>query len=507
MRRLGLLLCLVMACGEVTAPAPDARLPMLEGAALELMYFTLGPDGITRFGGLAGAIEDPSLGFRFRTSSGLVVPLSPDASGAFEAELGEDAESSGTLERGEESLRGFERRSAAEACRVAVWPSVGGAGSVPNDLVFAGVGEQARLVLVRSGDHAVSIFDRELGLETELGLRLPERSSTSGPVGAQPWFAAPLDDGERVAVTAFLQDTTYLIHLPTLRIEAELQADGRLRLESPLTLPYAIDLEGDGTVVTEIDAFRPRRPQGVLAVGDQIFVAYSGFVAPRLGPSRAPVYLPGVLARFSVRAPEGPPRLLILPLHNPQSIGFDAARGHLLVTASGVLDANPQVRAVSEGGVIVIEPREMSVVETHLLGDFAPGSALVMAGGIWVASLSRPEVLRVSIDGEPSERFRLNDEEVDSIFRLIELPGGLIGAPSFNTDRLHLIDAGRRQLNPAPFFAPLEVGPGRPIFDGLQIVARRPGRLGVDFVGPDLFALSGLASRVVPIELRKVLGP
>ena len=101
----------------------------------------------------------------------------------------------------------------------------------------------------------------------------------------------------------------------------------------------------------------------------------------------------------------------------------------------------------------------------------------------------------------------LNSEEVDSVFRLLALPGGLIAAPSFNTDRIHFIDARSKTLNPPPFFGPIAVGPGRPIFEGLQVIARRPGRAGVDFVGPDLFAVAGIASRIIPVELRKLLGP
>jgi hypothetical protein len=59
----------------------------------------------------------------------------------------------------------------------------------------------------------------------------------------------------------------------------------------------------------------------------------------------------------------------------------------------------------------------------------------------------------------------------------------------------------------APFFGPIAVGPGRPLFDGLQIVAPRPGRAGVDFVGPDHLALLGIASKIVPLDTQEVLGP
>ena len=90
---------------------------------------------------------------------------------------------------------------------------------------------------------------------------------------------------------------------------------------------------------------------------------------------------------------------------------------------------------------------------------------------------------------------------------MIDLPGGLIGAASFNTDRLHVVDPRTRVVDPKPFCGPFVIGPGRPVFDGVQVCARRPGRAGVDFVEPDIYCLAGIASRVTPIELRKVLGP
>jgi hypothetical protein len=72
---------------------------------------------------------------------------------------------------------------------------------------------------------------------------------------------------------------------------------------------------------------------------------------------------------------------------------------------------------------------------------------------------------------------------------------------------LRFIDSTTGELDPAPFYSPLVVGRGPPISDGIALIARRPGRAGVDFAGPDLFALSNLASRVVPIELEALLGP
>ena len=124
-------------------------------------------------------------------------------------------------------------------------------------------------------------------------------------------------------------------------------------------------------------------------------------------------------------------------------------------------------------------------------------------GQIWTASLLKAQITNVKTNAV----IVLNDQSIDSIFRLIELPGRLIAATSFNTDKLFIFDAEDGRLNPYPFVSPFSVGPGPPVFDGAQIVARRPGRAGVDYTGPDLYVLSGLASRIWSVETRKLLGP
>lgn len=502
------LAALMLACAPgVGGPDPDPAVPSEAGIALELMYFVRGPDGLARFGGLASSFGGAGSGWDFRVEGDTPRSIEPDARGGFELELGRVDATSGVLHRDGQPIERFRLREAEAARRAAVWPAVGGAGSVPNDLLFVGEGAPPRLVLVRSGDHAVSVFDLELGLDAGLGVRLPELDAARGPMGAQPWFAAPLPDGERVAVSAFLHGRVYVVHLPSLRVERSFEPSGPVSLPAPIALPYPLDLDGDGRIVSSVSRFVPRCPQGVLVHGDHLFVAYSGFVAPRLSDARPPVYLPGVLLRFSLREPERAPQSLLLPFQNPQWLGLAQDPARLLVVSSGVLDADPEVRATSAGGVMLVSLDAFELEHSVDLGTRAPGSALLFEGELWVSSLVRPEVWRVALYGGDEAVFRLNDERVDSVFRLVPLPGGLIGAPSFNTDRLHVIDPRRRLLDPSPFFGPLELGPGRPIFDGLQVVARRPGRGGVDFVGPDLYALSGVASRVVPVELRKVLGP
>ncbi|MCK6552717.1 hypothetical protein L6R52_43240, partial [Myxococcota bacterium] len=355
-------------------------------------------------------------------------------------------------------------------------------------------------------DNAVSVFDLERGLEGSMGVRLPETEDRCGRHVANPWFAAPLDD-TRVAVTAFGQGRVYVVELDHASIEHTLELAADVALEPPFTLPRAVDLDCDGVPESTVSRVRPRAPQGVAKVGARLVVAFSGFVEPRVGAS-APVYVPSVLAIWDLDALDAPPSQHVLPALNAQEVrALDDHR--VLVTMSGVLDPiGGAVAASTPGAVTIFDVEAASVERTWALDGFAPGTALVAADALWVGSLVHGAVRAIALDtGAVLTELTLSSDDVDSVMRLVELPGGLVGAPSFNGDRLFVVDPVRRVLSPPPFFGPLVIGPGRPIFDGLQVVARRPGTSGVDFCGPELFALSGLASRVVPIELRRILGP
>jgi hypothetical protein len=394
-------------------------------------------------------------------------------------------------------------REAHLARSEAVCAPIGGAGATPNDLVIAGPVEAPYGVVARSGDNAVSAFDLGAGLDAGLpGVRLPELEDACGRRAANPWFVAPLG-GDRVAVSAFGQARVYLLDMKRGEIEHTLELGGEVALDPPLEVAKEIDADCDGTREKNISRYRPRTPQALAIAGSFLVAGYTNFYS-----ARPAVYLPGLLATWTVTDLSARPRLLKLPGYNPQEIrALDERR--VLVVCSGALEqGGASIAAITPGFVFIADVEQGIIEQSFELGDFAPGTALVAGDTLWVGSLVRPRLRAISLrTGLVERELSLNDEEVDGIFRMIELPGGLIGVPSFNTDRLHVLDPHTGVLAPPPYLGSLVLGPGRPIFDGLAILARRPGRAGIDFVGPDLFALSTIASRVTPIELRKVLGP
>lgn len=470
----------------------------MAGAQPWLMYATQGPQG-GRFGGLQGALTEGAV---IEDASGIVLQdLRPDALGQFSVAHDVPVDDQVVLRVGAQELS-FRVRDAGAALKAAVHGPLGGVGAVPNDLIALGAGEDSYGLVVRSGDNAVSPVDWQSGLRQEGGIRLPSILGTS----AGPWLSTALDEtGQRIAVSASLQGNIYIIDISQGMIERTLQLDNEVVLDAPFTLSAPFDVDGDGMEDTRVTRFLPRTPQPLAAIQGRLLVAYASVLRADLGRDRPQILLPAVVASFDLQNLDAPPIVRVLPRLNPQEIR--ASSGGALVTCSGTFRIQG-VQAVTPGAVFLLDPLTLEILQQRDFSEFLPTTAIELQDRIWVGSLGRAwvESFAWSSPG-PGPRVVFSDDEVASVFRLLALAGGLLGVPSFNSDRIHIVDPRTYALNPEPFFGPLQVGPGGLIFDGLQIAARRPGRAGLDFVGPDLLVLSGVAARLTPVELRKILGP
>lgn len=488
-------------CGSSEARPPSATLlPVLEGVALERIRVWRTPDG-ARVRGFDGALAP---GVEIRVSAGAEGPgqrVVADEHGRFESAL---APTDTVVVRvtGEDAVE-FRVRDPEAARRDAILGVVGGVGNVPNDLVIT-----TRLgVVARSGDNAVSRFDLAEGLGD--GMRIPDRPPASGqrPVRSSPWFVEPLDpEANRVLVSDTGQHAVHVLNLAAQTVERTLRPP-ELVLDEPFPLARPLDVNDDGQADSALDTVRPTYPQAVRMHDGRIWAAFAGFLAPRVSAAEPPVFQPGVLVAWSLDNPGRPPSTLILDTLNPQWIEV-LSQDKLLVVCSGVIDPiGTRVDSLSPGALIEVDVgAEPQVIRTVPLGARGPGSVVAVAGGWWVSSLVRGEIMRVDPEtGAVTDTLTLTTRAVDSVFRLVDLGGGLIGAPSFNTDQLFVVDG--RVGAAGALGGPLSVGAGGAVFDGLQVVARRPGRRGVDFVGPDLFALFGLSAEIVAIDLLAIMGP
>lgn len=483
MRRLALF-TLLFACGpEAASPPFEPAIPAVEGFRPELTFYVRDGEQAL-FGGFDGAL-DQGRQLTLYGPEGEVAQVTADPDGRFSVELEPHARLKvGALE--------YRLRDPDEARVTAVHRPLSGAGHVPNDLVIGG-GSEPFGVLVRSGDRGVNAFDLGEGLAAE-GVR----------IDGSPYAVAVVDPAaRRVAVADFDGGVVHVVDLRRRVVERALPAV-EVELDTPFSLSRPFDVDGDGTVEEQVVRFLPGTPQAAGAAGGRLFVGFSSFLDRRRG-SDPPVFLPGVLGVWDLADLDAPPKMVVLPAQNPQEVR-PLPGGRVLITCSGALDVESGPRAASPGAVVSYDPvaRTFDTIE---MGDFLPGTAVLAAGRLVVGSLAGGAIRWMRPDGGDVSTIRLNDDAVDSVFRMVDLDGGLVGVPSFNTDSLHVFDARTGTLDPPPFYAPIPVGPGRPVFHGLQVLARRPGRRGVDFVGPDLFALTGIASELIPIELRKVLGP
>lgn len=467
---------------------------------LELVYAAATEDGVV-VGGLYGSVEPQATISVSSLTGDELASVQADDSGRFVASIPMFSSPTIRVQVNSDAPVDFRVRDAGKAIDEAVRASVSGVGYVPNDLLVIENDQQLYAFVVRSGDNAVGRINLNTGEST--GVLLPDRDGFNGSkIPASPWFLAH-DAEQKVFVTAAGHDSVYWIDLQTQQILGVIESAQSVVLNEDFVLQRPYDTNGDGILETKIRSFTPRFPQGLLVTQDELLVAYSGFVSPRLDAARPAVYVPGIVRIWNRKDFSEEPSQILLPYMNPQEITL-ASDGKVMVTCSGIIEtSNGMTGLASDSGVAFIDPTTRSIVEKVDLGEFGASSTIDVDGQIWTASLLKAQVTNLTTGLTIS----LNEQPLDSVFRLTRLTGHLVAAASFNTDKLFIFDSDTGLLNPPPFVAPFTVGPGPPVFDGAQIVARRAGRAGVDYTGPDLYVLGGLASRIWSVETRKLLGP
>lgn len=482
-----------MGCSSPAEPTLPPDIPHIDGAQIERWYLRQ-RDSEVAIAGFSGALDGrvvPTVRI-----AGDELELRADSNGRFSAVYpGRHAIAQVTFPSGE--VVDFRSKTADFSRRSSIQPAVGFSGAVPNDLLLV---TDTIGVVVRSGDQAVSRFSTRDGLLD--GVRLPSIVENGREVLAGAFNAAVLrSDPLTVVVSAFRQDRVYVVDLDSGTVPRVLESREPISLQPPAVLSRSLDVDGDGTQESELTEMVMTAPQAVAVLDGWIFVAFSGFLAPRRG-TLPPVFGPGFIAAWRTDTLDVRPVIARLPFDNPQYI--QKLGDNIVVVCSGALDPlGTEVSVGSDGGIVTFEPESGTAQALARLGRFAPSSAVrVSDGTAWVGSLVRPELVRIDSQGEVIERLSIASHgDVTSIFRLVDLRGDLVGVPSFNDDRMDILDGLRGVLNPEPFEGGIQVGAGPPVLEGLHIVAQVPEH------GLRLYALLGLSERIVPIDLAAYLGP
>jgi DNA-binding beta-propeller fold protein YncE len=175
---------------------------------------------------------------------------------------------------------------------------------------------------------------------------------------------------------------------------------------------------------------------------------------------------------------------------NPQNVISDGT--FIYVSCSGTIDFLPPAYnaiALDTGGVQVISASTREIVASYELGKCGPGPMALSPDKrfLYVGSAVAGGLLRLDLE----QRKVLNDASNPIVISdfpgtyvpFVEVtPEGLLICASFNTDTIRFVDSWTGEVDPFPFFGPIELHPDDPdLFYGIQdaAVCRRDGRKGL----------------------------
>lgn len=382
--------------------------------------------------------------------------------------------------------------------------------TLPNDVAYAECEEIPLALIPASGDGELDVValggDPESPDPVRPTAYFPPDETTGA---ASPWGVAYDRELARAAVTlrgasqvAWVDPCTGTI---VDRRDAETSTGSRVRFEvdPPIQLREPRDIDGDGVVEDAVASMFPTGAQGVALANGRLHVTFTNILEPALDAER-PMLGPGsVLASYDVGvdglAPTG---LRFLPCSNAQSVTVD--RDDVWVSCTGLYEFRAG-RFEAQGGALVrLAGPDLGVRDVIDLEGFGPSTPHVQDGQIVVGSTLRPQVAvlpTTARDLADAEVFDLAEPDLlQTVFEVIPLGGGLIGAAHFESDRLRILDTRAGQLDPWPFVEGIPLSssaPGEP-FRGLLALDLGPELQGV--------ALLGLSAEVVPFDLGQVLG-
>jgi hypothetical protein len=178
---------------------------------------------------------------------------------------------------------------------------------------------------------------------------------------------------------------------------------------------------------------------------------------------------------------------------NPQYIINDG--NYIYISCTGTVDFAPPdyiATAMTDGGVMVLDPGSHEVIKSFDLGLCAPGvmalspdSKYLYIGSGVAASIFRIDLLSGEILNGLSNPIVISDYPGSYIPFLTVNENGLIATASFNDDVIRFVDSYTGQIDPYPFFTPIELHPNDPdAFWGPQaaVFTKRAGQSGLLFI-------------------------
>ncbi|MEW5848686.1 MAG: hypothetical protein AB2A00_07715 [Myxococcota bacterium] len=504
---------------DTEPPAP----PLLPRTlvAYEKMALFLEAPGQARLRGFTGAAPEGGV-VEVREGNTTLAQVTADAAGRFDVRFGAEKDREVELHArvGTEDatpLR-FKVRDFSEAASSMVRERLSGTGSTPNQVLFARdaspTGRTTGLVVL-SGDGALDNVDADEGGRVSPLVPLPEMAFGGAVVPATPWAADAL--GENAWVTRYAHAGITTVNVPGGTILGEGNITTPQALGEILTLDPPVDVDGDGVEDQQVTALVPRNPTGIAVVGSRAFVAMANVLST--SASGRAQFGPGMLAVFELDGrgiPTGATRVINLAFRNPQHV-IPLDNGTVAVSSTGSLQrVNGTWQVDSDGGVEIFDVSSLQKLQEINLGRFAPSRPLLLADGksLYVPSILRARLARLDVEngqlirgpGNPVEL--AEGELLRTVFECVLHPTALVFCGLFDTDSIVVVDSADDTVRPWPFTSDIRVNTGdSAVRLGIQSLAMRPGRNGVDRAGNDILVLLSLATRVSALDTRFVLGP
>lgn len=323
---------------------------------------------------------------------------------------------------------------------------------------------------------------------------------------------------------AFLLTSSHVIDFnPTTGgVNTTFKLLGQLTLDEYLPISAAYDVDGDGTAESTIKTINMNFPASLAVTQGKLYITMSNLISPIMPAVAAP----GVVRIFNIT--ESSPYLaeaktpVLTTDFNPTGVTL-LPDGLIAITNSGVSDIwDGAAHPLTNSSIDFLDPGTDEIIDNVSLGSaslsFQELAVTSDGGTAYTGSASFGEVYAVDLVNRQALHTRENPITITSNIegsdylssQALSYDNWYLFMASFDNSSIYPVDVSVTPPDvlpttfPNPFVLgfPKGVTPENPTGTntGIGAVAVRPGIPGVDYTGPDIFALTGSPGTMVTIN-------
>lgn len=326
------------------------------------------------------------------------------------------------------------------------------------------------------------------------------------------------------AERAFLLTSSHVIDFnPTTgKINASKYLLERFELGRFEPISQEFDVDGDGADERTVDHINQSYPGNLSAVSDKLYITMSNYISP----IRPAIAAPGTIIVFDILgsdpylAKRGDP--IITSDYNPTGV-TRLPSGLIAITNSGVSDVWSGVaHPITNSSIDILDPETDQIIGNISLGEAALSfqEMAVTSDGAYayIGSASFGEVYATDFINRSAlyshaDPIRITGSSEGSDYLssvALGYDNWYLFAASFDNSSIYTVDVTTSPpaVLPSAFPEPFVLGFPKGVTaenptgtcTGVGAIAVRPGTPGIDFSGPDLFALTGSPGTLVTIS-------